>query len=603
MKKIPWYHRLRFQVMTVLVILVIIPILIFWNYTQWNNREQLLQQSAASTESGLSSAALMLQNTMEEVRDYSRQISEDEEFLSDIRDFQHGNTAGEDTEVSRARLSLAMGEYVSDLRSLDSIYLYFTDSHILVTMLPEQKVFTEGTSYSQAFRQLYYNQLESSLEWTILNTPDSSASTLSLIRLIPSSNTRKSCLLICNLKDSAWQPELLRITEEDQSLLITDYNGNALLQCADSHVRRAQTALAGESAFEEALASSENSGSYLYTLDGESCQITYYNAVETGWKYMMLIPESGILGPSSSLSGVFYLLLFLSALLCILLGSLLLNHTVMAPIRRIVSYMERTEGGVLEEAAAPIPSGEMGLLFHSYNHMIRRLRELIDQVYIQQLLREQTQLNYLQSQMDEHFLFNILNTIYSESCHESAPATGRMVLTLSRYFRRSLSYGQEKLPLNEIAELLALYLQLQRMRYGHNLQCKIETFPGMERYTALKYLFQPIVENAIVHGFEKNPEGHRIQIIFRREEDELYFEVNDDGIGIREEELTALLQEVNRRKTAASDKGFALRNIHEQIALTYGERPIHIESTYGSGTRVCFRIPLEERKETTDHEG
>ena len=126
--------------------------------------------------------------------------------------------------------------------------------------------------------------------------------------------------------------------------------------------------------------------------------------------------------------------------------------------------------------------------------MIQRLQKLIDEIYVQQLLRKQAELSFLQSQMDEHFLYNTLNTIYSQASHEHADTSARMILTLSRYFRISLSQGSDKLPLDQLADLLRSYLQLQQMRFGRSLVFQIQRFPEMEQFVALKYLFQPIVE-------------------------------------------------------------------------------------------------------------
>lgn len=271
-------------------------------------------------------------------------------------------------------------------------------------------------------------------------------------------------------------------------------------------------------------------------------QVAYYNSVESAWKYLMMVPESSFLSDQGLQPG-FYLIFAATGILSLILSNLILNRSLVQPVNLLGTYMNASRHGHM----APVPErkqkDEPGALFDCYNAMVTRQQELMDEVNIQQLLQEQTQLNYLQSQMDEHFLFNILNTIYSEACHEKAEHSARMLLVLSKYFRLSLSYGKEKLPLNEIADLLRLYLQLQKMRFGNDLVCHLETFPEWSNMWLLKYLFQPIVENAIVHGFEKNPGGHTITISFRAEEDELCFQVEDDGKGMEPEALEQLREE------------------------------------------------------------
>ena len=110
-----------------------------------------------------------------------------------------------------------------------------------------------------------------------------------------------------------------------------------------------------------------------------------------------------------------------------------------------------------------------------------------------------------------------------------------------------------------------------------------------------KLLLQPIVENSIVHGFEKRPAQHRIEITFQKEGDMLFFQVADDGIGISPQDLGPLLRQING-EGPIQGRSFALRNIHEQLCIAYGPRDIHIESRPGAGTRVFFRIPLERRE-------
>jgi len=259
--------------------------------------------------------------------------------------------------------------------------------------------------------------------------------------------------------------------------------------------------------------------------------------------------------------------------------------------------MRGMENGELQPIAQVKPKNEIGVLLQSYNHMIVELKNLIDEVYVQQLLRKQAQLKSLQSQMDEHFLYNTINTIYCEACREKADNSANMLVVLSKYFRLSLAKGQDKVGLDQIAELVRYYLQIQKMRFGPSLRCQIETFPDMDQYVALKYLFQPIVENAIVHGFEKKLGTYLIHIRFQRQEELLYFEVTDDGNGIEEEQLKQIIHDTSTSDKVEGDD-YALKNLREQIRITYGEEyRIFIESQKGKGTKVYFTIPLERRTE------
>lgn len=534
MEHVSWYRSIQFRISLIILLTLLIPSMGFWNYFHSFSRNNLLEQSSNAMHTALYGSSLMMQSTMDEVSNFSRKISQDSELLYLAQSYQSEGVESDRHEQIRSQISLLLNEYVGQLRTLESIYLFFEDSKTVVTTLPEQKEFSYGDSYGNQIYQLYYNVFQSPIEWRTLPSPDGINATLSFIRPLSAVQGDGKCILICNLKDSAWKPALEHFEPESSIIYISDYSGNVLLSSKGLNIEG--DGIGEEDGFKKAFHSGENQGSYSYGAGTDRNRITYYNALESGLKYISVVPEYAIL-QDAAVNRTFYTMMALCCILSMLGGNLALFHFVIKPVRLLKEHMRNAELGRLEPITSPQSKDELGALVHSYNHMIARLSQLIDEVYIQQLMRKQAQLSFLQSQMDEHFMFNTLNTIYGEACHERADSSARMILTLSKYFRLSLSYGEEKLPLDQIADLLRLYLQLQRMRFGPALQCHIEQFQDMGDYVALKYLFQPIVENAIVHGLEKNFENHYIHIVFKKEKDMLYFEVSDDGAGIPLQQL------------------------------------------------------------------
>ena len=239
------------------------------------------------------------------------------------------------------------------------------------------------------------------------------------------------------------------------SVWISNYAGQVLLSYG-STLSTSQN-IGQDSRFSQAFAQNRQYGTYSYQEDGTDYLISYYNAVESGWKYLSCVPEDIVLSGSGG-ARAFSLLALLCGALGISLGSLILYRYVVRPISALMSHLSDMEQGTLAQAPVPVQRDEISLLFHRYNQMIQRLQKLIDEIYVQQLLRKQAELSFLQSQMDEHFLYNTLNTIYSQASHEHADTSARMILTLSRYFRISLSQGSDKLPLDQLADLLRSYL-------------------------------------------------------------------------------------------------------------------------------------------------
>ena len=203
------------------------------------------------------------------------------------------------------------------------------------------------------------------------------------------------------------------------------------------------------------------------------------------------------------------------------------------------------EQGTLAQAPVPVQRDEISLLFHRYNQMIQRLQKLIDEIYVQQLLRKQAELSFLQSQMDEHFLYNTLNTIYSQASHEHADTSARMILTLSRYFRISLSQGSDKLPLDQLADLLRSYLQLQQMRFGRSLVFQIQRFPEMEQLWHSNISFSPLWKIPSSTVLKNAPRSTESRSHFKKKATCFSFRWPTTASGSRPQDLGPLLRQIN----------------------------------------------------------
>lgn len=169
--------------------------------------------------------------------------------------------------------------------------------------------------------------------------------------------------------------------------------------------------------------------------------------------------------PHCPIGGVVLLL----ALLGVAVGYVLIYRIVLRPVNSLITNMSLAEQGRFYQLDDVPRQGEMALLVRRYNRMTSRLKHLINEVYAQQLLRKQAQLASLESQMDEHFLYNTLNTVYLKALEQGADETARMLVLLSRYFRLSLAKGHDKAPLGDVVQLIEDYLAIQQIRFGGSL--------------------------------------------------------------------------------------------------------------------------------------
>jgi two-component system, sensor histidine kinase YesM len=262
------------------------------------------------------------------------------------------------------------------------------------------------------------------------------------------------------------------------------------------------------------------------------------------------------------------------------------------PVRVLLLSMRRARDGDFDVQITDGRSDEFGMLFHSFNTMVTRIKNLIDEVYIQKLLKKENQLKMIASQINAHFLYNTLDTIHWISRIHKVDEISTMIFGLSKYLRISLSEGKDFVTVQESVELLESYLSIQKVRYQDKFTVNMNMDPTILHYRVLKFVFQPLVENAIYHGLENKSGSGRLDISWRNEGQILYFEVEDDGIGIETAKLMELT-EVLQNDEVVGEQNFALRNMNTLIKLNYGkEYGLFIDSTLGVGTKVTLVMPL-----------
>lgn len=595
MKKIPWYKKIQIQIPLIVFLIILIPAAAFGYYDISTSRQAQLLSAKTSTADRLAETAFLMQNVMQEIEKTGKTLLEDSTFAELLSNYQ----SSPENPKLQSGISLAMGQSAWPCSYIENMYLIVDGAPFILSTDPEEKR-QPVTSSGLALSQSYLGGMRGQTTWASFSEDGADKPSIAYWRSFNPSEEDRSCSLVCVLKAEYLENALSGLTGSRN--LISSYQGRILYCDSPETPGRDNDSGDPETAalFRKTYSEQENAGSYFASSQGARWLVTYYNSLEDGWKYSSAIPEQQIY--TGIADRQFLSVLLTAGLFSVFFGSLALYYLVVSPLNRLREKMELMENGRLETLDSSGSKNEIGLVLRAYNHMIVKLKELIDEVYVQQLLRKQAELSSLQSQMDEHFLYNTLNTIYCKTVEEHAAVSSAMVLKLSQHFRLSLAEGQEKIPLSEIVELIRAYLQIQQLRYGASLRCEIKTFPGLENYISLKQLYQPIIENAVIHGFEKKLGNHRLQISFEKQdageerEGRLLFTVCDDGVGMSKDILEGVIAKMDTFDRVEGD-GYALRNIREQIRITYGENyGIKIESEKGRGTTVVLEVPLERRE-------
>ncbi len=310
---------------------------------------------------------------------------------------------------------------------------------------------------------------------------------------------------------------------------------------------------------------------------------------QTRWRMVGVAYTDEVLALQSRFVQILSTVIICAALLSFAAASAM-AYRLMRPIRHFEESIRIVESGDLNLAVPETGFREVRAISAAFNSMLKRIRALMDQIVQEQEKKRLYELNALQAQINPHFLYNTLDSIiWMEERGRSREAI-EMVSALAKLFRISISKGREVISVREELEHVRNYLIIQKMRFKDKFTYDISVQEEALNERTVKLIVQPMVENAINHAIdEAQPEALHILISARVTEDEVIFTVEDDGIGMPPEVLSTLL-------TAPPGKsGIGVRNVHERIQLTYGEKyGLTVQSVEDEGTTVIIRLPRRE---------
>ena len=258
------------------------------------------------------------------------------------------------------------------------------------------------------------------------------------------------------------------------------------------------------------------------------------------------------------------------------------------PLRGLASAMESFESDADHFAYKPVGgTREVQELSDSFEHMVLRIQELMPTVREEEINLRKTELKALQAQINPHFLYNTLDSI-AWMCEQGRNADAvRMVHALARLFRISISRGHELIPIAKEIEHAESYLQIQMYRYKNQFTYDFDVDPDCLGYYCNKITLQPIIENSINHGLDLMVDEGRIDVLVRQDGDDIVFSVRDNGVGMSEEQIEAIMQHGPTDRT-----GIGIKNVNDRLKIYFGKSyGLHITSEPDIGTCVEIRMP------------
>ncbi|MEC0226023.1 cache domain-containing sensor histidine kinase [Paenibacillus alba] len=328
-------------------------------------------------------------------------------------------------------------------------------------------------------------------------------------------------------------------------------------------------------------------GTY-HTQETEPNKIYTVSTTSFGWKIVGVTYAGDLIGNKKEMQ-LTSLMWGGIALIIALAISILLSITLTRPIKQLEVHMKQVEKGNFDIRVDVEGSNEISKLSRTFNLMIAKIKELMNQALEDQESKRISELKALQAQIQPHFLYNTLDSIIWMAEMEKVDEVVTMTSALSKLLRSSISKGEELIPIAVELQHIQNYLTIQNIRYRNKFTYAIEVDSDLLSSSILKIILQPLVENAIYHGMKHLPERGHIRITGRRIGGMIELKVIDNGVGMSEEQLRGLT--LKNRQTE-SGKGFGLHNVNHRIQLYFGELyGLQFESELEEGTTVTVRIP------------
>ncbi len=275
----------------------------------------------------------------------------------------------------------------------------------------------------------------------------------------------------------------------------------------------------------------------------------------------------------------------------------IMSRYVTKPMLELSAAIKKVSDGDLAQQIQVNGNDELAQVAQAFNKMLRDLDSLINENYVIRLKEKENEIACLQAQINPHFLYNTLNSLYWQAIGCGNEYLGDNILTLSKLFQLVLNQGNREVPVEKEFELIGYYLEIQKMRFNHRLEYSIELDDGIKNQMLPKLILQPFVENSIVHGFASKAGECNLSLRGRKSGNLMEFRITDTGIGMTEEQIDNLLHGTKKRRGDGIGS-FAIKNIIELLDLRYKDSyRFEIMSQVGMGTDIRICIPIQGENE------
>ena len=324
-----------------------------------------------------------------------------------------------------------------------------------------------------------------------------------------------------------------------------------------------------ETAIMEAFSNPEKNSLYLFS------SVTNYT---TGWSIVNVVEKNEL---SEESKGIRLISLLVAG--CVLVVGFIMARIISRTISQPLKQLENTIAQVGEgerHITEEFDYSEVGRIGQKFKEMVNTNLELSEHLMAVKLNEREAELLLLQSQINPHFLYNTLDSLYFVAIMHGDDQMAEMVEALSDNFKLALNNGNKYIKVADSVKWMQGYMKLQNMRYNNRFELFVDISREILQRETITFIFQPFIENAMYHGLEPKIGKGKISLRGWQEQNNMIFTIEDDGVGI--DDMSRL------------ENGYGVRNVIERIKLNYGEKyGVTFESSPGKGTKVTIVVPVK----------
>ena len=322
---------------------------------------------------------------------------------------------------------------------------------------------------------------------------------------------------------------------------------------------------------------------------GEKRLVTVKTISYTGWKLISVVPMKSFSMGMTGMRNLVVLLVALTVFAVVILNQMV-SARISKPLRRLNDSVKEWEAGNMNPDIYIGGSMEVEHLGKTLRSTVAQIRQLMDDIVVEQEEKRKSELDALQSQINPHFLYNTLDSIVWMITGERYDDAVFMITQLASLFRISLSKGKTVIKIEDEIKHARNYMNIQKIRYKNSFEVDFQIEEDILDGCIVKLVLQPLLENAIYYGMEFMDGEGEIHVRGYRRDKDIYLEVEDNGLGMPEEEAAELLNGKERPHKHGS--GVGLVNVHSRLKLRFGEAyGLIIRSCPDEGMMVQIHIP------------